>query len=53
MKRELLKNKIFGVLFIILGIISIWACDHDATFFVFALMLGIGLILDKKPMDND
>jgi hypothetical protein len=46
-KRELLKNKIYAVLFIMLGVLSV-LIEYDATFFVFALMLGIPLFFAKE-----
>lgn len=46
-KKETLKNKIFGLLFIILGVLST-LIDGDATFLVFALIIGIGLFFEKE-----
>ena len=46
--RKLIKNKLYGIAFILLGIASVWACDGDASFLVFALMFGIGLIFAKE-----
>lgn len=50
---DLLKNKIYGILIILLGVVSVWACDGDCSFLVFALMLGIGLFFNKVPFDHD
>ena len=46
--RKLIKNKIYGIVLIMLGIASMWACDGDVSFLVFALMFGIGLIFTKE-----
>lgn len=45
-KRKLLKNKIYAVVLILLGVVPILT-DGDGTFFIFTLMLGIPLFLAK------
>lgn len=40
LRRDLIKNKIYGIIFIILGALTI-PIEWDATFFLFALMVGI------------
>jgi len=48
-KRELLKNKIYALIFIGIGALSVCVDErHDATFFVFSLMLGIPLFFAKE-----
>lgn len=44
---ELLKNKILAIVFIFLGFLSIFI-EHDATFFVFSLFLGIPIFFSKE-----
>lgn len=46
-KRELLKNKIYSFLFILLGALSI-LIEYDGTFFIFSLMFGLPLFFSKK-----
>ena len=41
LRRDLIKNKIYGIIFIILGALTI-PIEWDATFFLFALMVGMG-----------
>ena len=46
-KRELLKNKIYSLLFVGLGALSV-LIEYDATFFVFSLMIGVPLFFAKE-----
>ncbi len=46
-KRELLKNKLYGVAMIGLGALSV-PIEWDGTFFLFTLMAGCGLIFAKE-----
>lgn len=46
-KRELLRNKLYSLILITVGALSI-LIEYDATFFVFTLMLGIPLFLAKE-----
>ena len=46
-RRDLIKNKIFGIIFIILGALTI-PIEWDATFFLFALMVGILLLASRE-----
>ena len=46
-KRELLKNKIYALILIGLGALSI-LIEYDATFFVFTSMIGIPLFFAKE-----
>jgi len=46
-KRELLKNKLYSFLFILLGALSV-PIEYDGTFFIFALMLGVPLFFAKE-----
>ncbi len=46
-RRELLKNKIYSVLFILLGALSV-LIEYDGTFFVFTLMVGIPMFFSKE-----
>ena len=47
LKKELLRNKVYSLLFMTLGALSV-LIEYDATFFVFTLMLGIPLFLAKE-----
>lgn len=46
-RRELLKNKLFAIGFVILGVLSI-PIEWDVTFFVFALIIGVPLFFAKE-----
>lgn len=46
-KRELIKNKLYSLLLIGIGALSI-LIEYDATFFVFSLMLGVLLFFAKE-----
>lgn len=46
-KRELIKNKLYAIIFILIGAVSI-LIDQDGTFFIFALMFGIPLFFAKE-----
>lgn len=46
-RRELLKNKIYSLILIGLGALSI-PIEYDGTFFIFSLMLGISLFFSKQ-----
>ena len=46
-KRELLKNKIYSFLFILLGALSV-LIEYDGTFFIFALTIGLPLFFSKE-----
>lgn len=46
-KRELLKNKLYSLILIAIGVLPI-LLDRDGTFLIFALMLGIPLFFAKE-----
>lgn len=46
-RRDLIKNKIYGIVFIVLGALTI-PIEWDATFFLFALMVGILLFVSRE-----
>lgn len=46
-RRDLIKNKIYGIIFIVLGALTI-PIEWDATFFLFALMVGISLFASRE-----
>lgn len=46
-RRDLIKNKIYGITFIILGALTV-PIEWDATFFLFTLMLGILLFVSRE-----
>lgn len=46
-KRELWKNKLFGIIFILLGALTV-PIEWDATFFLFSLILGLGVFFSKE-----
>lgn len=47
LRRDLIKNKIYGIIFIILGALTI-PIEWDVTFFLFALMVGILLFASRE-----
>lgn len=47
LRRDLIKNKIYGIIFIVLGALTI-PIEWDATFFLFALMVGILLFASRE-----
>ncbi len=46
-KKELLKNKLYALLLVIIGALSI-LIEHDGTFFIFALIIGLPLFFAKE-----
>lgn len=46
-KRELLKNKLYSLLLVIIGALSI-LIEYDGTFFILALMIGLPLFFAKE-----
>lgn len=44
--RKLIKNKIYAVLIILLGALSV-PIEWDATFFLFSLIMGVPLFFAK------
>lgn len=46
-KKELLKNKVYAVLLIVLGSVSI-LIEYDATAFILTLLMGIPLFFAKE-----
>ncbi len=46
-KQELLKNKLYALLLVIIGTLSIFI-EYDVTFFIFTLMIGIPLFFSKE-----
>jgi hypothetical protein len=46
-KKELLKNKLYALLLVIIGALSI-PIEYDCTFFIFALMIGLPLFFAKE-----
>lgn len=46
-RRELLRNKIYSLLLILIGVVPI-LIDRDGTFFIFALLIGLPLFFSKK-----
>ena len=46
-RRDLIKNKIYGIIFIVLGALTI-PIEWDSTFFLFALMVGILLFVSRE-----
>ena len=47
--RTLFKNRIFSILLIAFGVITL-IFDNDATFLIFALMVGAPLFFAKKNL---
>lgn len=46
-RRDLIRNKLFAVIVIALGALTL-PIDWDATFFLFALIIGLILIFSKE-----
>ena len=46
-REELILNKIFAIIMIIIGALSV-PVEWDATFFLFALMVGILLFVSRE-----
>lgn len=46
-RKGLLKNKLYAVTIVFLGTLSV-SIDREATFFLFALMLGFVLFFSKE-----
>jgi hypothetical protein len=46
-KRKLLKNKLYSLVLILIGLVSI-LIERDGTFFIFALMIGLPLFFAKE-----
>lgn len=47
LRKDLIKNKIYGIIFIVLGALTI-PIEWDATFFLFTLMLGVLLLFVSR-----
>ena len=47
MRKDLIKNKVFGLISIVLGALTI-PIEWDATFFLFTLMLGVLLFVSRE-----
>ena len=45
-RRELIRNKIYSLILIGIGALSI-LIEYDGTFFIFALMLGLPLFFAR------
>ncbi|MGI6124426.1 MAG: hypothetical protein ACOYIG_09645 [Acetivibrionales bacterium] len=46
-RRELLKNKLYSLILIGIGALSV-LIEYDGTFFIFSLMLGLPLFFAKE-----
>ena len=46
-RRELLKNKLYSLILIGIGALSV-LIEYDGTFFIFTLMLGLPLFFAKE-----
>ena len=46
-RRELLKNKLYSLVLIGIGALSV-LIEYDGTFFIFALVLGLHLFFAKE-----
>ena len=47
LQRKLLKNKLYALVLILIGLVSI-LIERDGTFFIFALMIGLPLFFAKE-----
>ena len=46
-KKELLKNKLYALVLILIGLVLI-LIERDGTFFIFALTIGLPLFFAKE-----
>ena len=46
-RRDLIKNKVVGLISIVLGALTV-PIEYDATFFLFTLMLGVLLFVSRE-----
>lgn len=46
-KKELLKNKLYALVLILIGLVPI-LIERDGTFFIFALIFGLPLFFAKE-----
>lgn len=53
MNRELLKNKLYAVVLILLGIFTTWVLEGDITFLILAVLIGAVLFISKEPLIVD
>lgn len=53
MNRELLKNKLYAVVLILLGIFTTWLLEGDITFLILTVLIGAVLFISKKPLIVD
>lgn len=49
-KLYLLKQRIYGIILLILPLITIWAADGDATIAIVTVPLGMSLLISKDMM---
>lgn len=47
MKRDLIRNKIVGIIFIVLGALTV-LIESDVTFFLFTILMGIALFAARE-----
>lgn len=47
-KHKLFKNKLYSIILMILGYISVKILDGDATVFIFMLCIGLPLFFSKE-----
>lgn len=47
--EKLSKNKLYAILIVMLGLLSI-PIDNDITFFVFGIIVAIGLFVTKEDI---
>ena len=53
MKSGLLKNKLYAVVVILLGIFTTLLLEGDITFLILAVLIGAVLFISKKPLIVD
>lgn len=53
MNRELLKNKLYAVVLILLGIFTTWLLEGDITFLILTVLIGAVLFISKEPLIVD
>lgn len=49
-KKQKIKQKLYGIVLIILGVVSVPLCDNDATAAVMIVPLGVGVFLTKEKV---
>lgn len=52
MRRDLIKNKIYGIIFLVIGTLTV-PIEWDVTFFLFTLFVAIVLFVARENCITD